>query len=119
VAWVLSTRGLVALALHLEPDAGAAAIAVRLGLSERRVQQVIAELLRAGQIRRVGLASRGRYAIVPEAPLREPAFLSDVTLGEWLALQPGGGAVRAGGRRPRHARARARRATRMPEAPPD
>ncbi|MDX6644957.1 MAG: hypothetical protein QOK40_684 [Miltoncostaeaceae bacterium] len=119
MAWVLSTRGLVALALHLEPDAGAGAIAVRLGLSERRVQQVIAELLGAGQIRRVGLASRGRYAIVPEAPLREPAFLADVTLGEWLALQPGSTPVRAGRRRPRPARARARRISRTPETPPD
>jgi hypothetical protein len=118
VAWVLSTRGLVALALHLEPDAGAATIAGRLGLSERRVQQVIAELLRAGQIRRVGLASRGRYAIVQEAPLGEPAFLADVTLGEWLAVQPGGSAARAGRRHPRHARARVRRTRRAPEAPP-
>jgi hypothetical protein len=104
MAWVLSTRGLVALALHLEPEAGAAAIAERLGLSERRVQQVIAELLGAGQIRRIGLASRGRYAIVPEAPLREPAFLADVTLGEWLALQPGlpkGRGSRMGRRRAR------------------
>jgi hypothetical protein len=118
VAWVLSTRGLVALALYLEPDGGAASIADRLGLSERRVQQVIAELLRAGQIRRVGLASRGRYAIVPDAPLGEPAFLADVTLGEWLALQPGARAVRARGRRPHHSRGRDRRAARAPEAPP-
>jgi len=118
MAWVLSTRGLVALALHLEPESGAASIAVRLGLSERRVQQVIAELLRAGQIRRVGLASRGRYAIVSDAPLGEPAFLADVTLGEWLAVQPGGRALRTARRRPRHAGARARHAQRLPEAPP-
>jgi hypothetical protein len=97
MAWVLSTRGLVALALHREPSAGAAAIAERLGLSERRVQQVIAELLGAGQIRRVGPASRGRYAIVPDAPLREPGLLADVTLGDWLAAQPV--AAARGGRR--------------------
>jgi hypothetical protein len=85
---LLSTRGRVLLAIHRYPQARPGAIASMLGVSERRVQQVVRELLASGQLRRLGSAWSGRYAVVPEAAVDDGQLFANVSLGEWLAAQP-------------------------------
>ena len=63
-------------------------VAVRVGITERAVQRIIAELESAGYLSRLKEGRRNRYRIHPDQPLRHP-LESDHTVGELIKAVSG------------------------------
>jgi predicted ArsR family transcriptional regulator len=81
-----------------EPDVRGRDIATRVGITERAVQAIIADLVAEGYITRTRSGRRNRYEVIRDAPLRHP-LEHDHTIGELLVTL---GRLRAR-RRPRSA----------------
>jgi hypothetical protein len=79
---------MVLLAIYRSPGIRVRDIALAIGLTERRVQQVIRDLLDADLLHQVRPGRRGRYEIRLDATISDPPLLRGVNLGEWLAAQP-------------------------------
>lgn len=69
----LSNHGHVLVAIHEAPDARVRDIADRVGISERAVQLIIADLERSGYVVRSRTGRRTHYAVTAGGHLRHPA----------------------------------------------
>lgn len=81
----LSNHGHVLVAIARDPQARVRDLAERVGITERAVQQIIAELVGQGFVVRTKTGRRNRYEIVEGAHLRHP-LEAGVTLGRFLPL---------------------------------
>lgn len=81
----LSNHGHVLVAIARDPRARVRDLAERVGITERAVQQIIAELVAQGFVVRTKAGRRNRYEIVEDAHLRHP-LEAGVTLGQFLPL---------------------------------
>ncbi|MCL6620315.1 MAG: winged helix-turn-helix domain-containing protein [Thermomonas hydrothermalis] len=67
-----SNHGHVLFCLAREPEMLLREVAVRVGVTERAVQRIVADLEAAGVLLRQRDGRRNRYTIDPNAPLRHP-----------------------------------------------
>lgn len=73
VGWTfLSNHAHVLLFLALEPEARVRDVAVRVGITERAVQRIVAELEAGGYVERERTGRRNHYRVHSELPLRHP-----------------------------------------------
>lgn len=84
----LSNHGHVLVALAREPGARMRDVAEQVGITERAVQQIVAELVAEGYVRKEKVGRRNRYDVVRGAHLRHD-LESAVTLDDFLALLVG------------------------------
>lgn len=85
VTWTFLTNHAHVLGCIAEkPDMRGRDIAERVGITERAVQTVVADLVEAGYVRRTRHGRRNRYTINLEGPLRLP-LEQEHTIGELLA----------------------------------
>lgn len=68
----LTNHSHVLLCLAGDPDVRLRDIATRVGITERAVQRIVAELEEAGYVRRDRDGRRNHYVIDPSLPLRHP-----------------------------------------------
>ena len=85
----LSNHAHVLLCLAAEPDARLRDVAAAVGITERSVQHIIADLAAAGVVERTREGRRNRYTLHPEAPLRHPVE-AHRSVGDLMALAPAG-----------------------------
>jgi predicted transcriptional regulator of viral defense system len=72
-AWTfLSNHGNVLLAVARKPDATLREVAALVGITERSVQRIVADLEEGQYLERVHTGRRNRYLVHPELPLRHP-----------------------------------------------
>ena len=72
-AWTfLSNHAHVLLLLAKEPDILLKDVAIRVGITERAVQRIVAELEADSYIERERIGRCNRYKVHPELPLRHP-----------------------------------------------
>lgn len=73
VAWTfLSNHGHVLLCIAREPEIRLRDVATRVGITERAVQRIVADLEHGGYLSRAREGRRNRYELHPERPLRHP-----------------------------------------------
>ncbi|MBU6248070.1 MAG: winged helix-turn-helix domain-containing protein [Xanthomonadaceae bacterium] len=80
-----SNHAHVLFCLSAEPTMLLKDVAVRVGVTERAVLRIVAELEDAGVLQRQREGRRNRYAVIPGARLRH-AVESHCTVGELLAV---------------------------------
>ena len=68
----LSNHAHVLLLLAKEPEIRLRDVAERVGITERAVQRIVADLEQGRYIERVRTGRRNRYKVHPEMPLRHP-----------------------------------------------
>jgi hypothetical protein len=84
--WTLVTsHGLVLLYLSVYPDSTMREVAKSLGLTERRVIDVIRDLKATGHLSVKHDGRRNSYSLSADACFRHP-FVADVNFGDFLAL---------------------------------
>ncbi|PVZ13185.1 MarR family transcriptional regulator [Actinomycetospora cinnamomea] len=81
----LTNHAHVLVALARDPETRLRDVALLVGITERSVQSIVADLEAAGYLRRVRVGRRNRYHVNPAGRLRHPAE-SDHAVGELLAL---------------------------------
>jgi DNA-binding transcriptional ArsR family regulator len=99
----LSNHGHVLLCLAAEPEMRLRDVAARVGITERAVQRIVAELEDAGYLERNRYGRRNRYEFRPALHLRHPVEghrtigeLSDFVIGQRTASgSPSEGSARA------------------------
>ena len=85
-AWTfLTNHARVLLCLAEEPDLRLREAAERIGITERAVQRIVADLEEAGVVTRLREGRRNHYTIHEDAPLRHPSD-AHVTVGDLLRL---------------------------------
>lgn len=84
----LSNYGHVLVALARDPGARMRDVAEQVGITERAVQLIVAELVAQGCLRKEKVGRRNRYDVVRGAHLRHE-LESAVTLDDFLALLVG------------------------------
>jgi predicted DNA-binding transcriptional regulator YafY len=89
--WVfLSNHGNVLLCIARDPQIRISEIADSVGIGERAVQKIVADLVADGYLVRTKEGRRNRYEINPRARLRHPLF-ADLEIGPLItALRDGG-----------------------------
>ena len=86
MSWhLLSTHGLVLAFLYREPLASRPQIAAAVGITERHVSRVLADLVEAGFIRRERSDGRYVYRVDVAAAGRHP-LVRDIRVGAWLEV---------------------------------
>jgi hypothetical protein len=71
--WTLLTgHGHVLVAITRDPQARLRDISARVGLTERAVQLIVADLVEAGYLVKHRFGRRNRYTINPDSPFRHP-----------------------------------------------
>jgi predicted ArsR family transcriptional regulator len=90
--WVfLSNHGNVLLCIARDPRIRISEISDSVGIGERAVQKIVADLVADGYLVRTKEGRRNRYQINPRARLRHPLF-ADLEIGPLLdALRDGSG----------------------------
>lgn len=83
----LTNHAHVLLCLASDPDARLRDVADRVGITQRAVQHILADLEAAGAITRERVGRRNRYAVHAGVSLRHPLEAAH-TVGELLALGP-------------------------------
>lgn len=85
----LTNHGHVLLCIAREPEIRVRELADRVGITERAVQRIVADLEGAGYVSRVREGRRNRYEVHDELPLRHPVeahrkvrALMDLIFGE-------------------------------------
>ncbi len=68
----LSNHTHVLLCLYRDPDCLLREVAIEVGITERAVQRILAELEAAGVVKRKKIGRRNRYSIKKTAKLRHP-----------------------------------------------
>jgi len=68
----LANHAHVLLCIAREPEVVMRNVASRVGITERAVQRIIADLEEAGYIRRIRQGRRNRYKVRMDMPLRHP-----------------------------------------------
>lgn len=86
----LSNHGHVLLYLSQHPEARLRDVAQAVGVTERAVQKIVADLEQSGYLERSREGRRNHYAIDPERPLRHP-IESHQAVRSLLALVRGRG----------------------------
>ncbi len=81
----LTNHGHVLVCLAGEPDVLLRDVATRIGITERAVQQLVADLERAGVIVRVRVGRRNRYVVRRDERFRHH-LEAGVTIGEFVDL---------------------------------
>lgn len=81
----LTNHAHVLVALARDPLSRLRDVAVLVGITERSVQSIVADLEAAGYLRRVRVGRRNRYEVDPTGPLRHPAE-RDHAVGELLGV---------------------------------
>lgn len=84
----LSNYGHVLVALARDPDARVRDIADNVGITERAVQQIIAELVEEGYLTKEKVGRRNRYEVLGNMHLRHERE-SQVTVDDFLELIAG------------------------------
>jgi hypothetical protein len=85
-AWTfLTNHAHVLFCLAADPKATMRAVAARVGITERAVQRIIAELAATGCVTITRVGRQNEYEVQPEAPLRGP-FADGRTVGHLLKL---------------------------------
>lgn len=85
-AWTfLSNHTHVLVCLAADGDQVLRDVAQKVGITERQVQRIVAELEQAGVLTRERDGRRNRYRIDPDVPLRHP-LEAHTRIGELLAL---------------------------------
>lgn len=79
----------VLICLAREPELRLRDVAVRVGITERAVQRIVAELEEGGAITRVRDGRRNRYEVHADAPLRHP-IEAHRTIADLIALAENG-----------------------------
>jgi hypothetical protein len=79
----LTNHAHVLVCIAEEPDIRGRDIAVRVGITERAAQAIVADLVAEGYVTRTREGRRNRYAVNPGAPLRHP-LERDHSIGELL-----------------------------------
>ena len=87
----LSNHGHVLLCIAQDPDVRGRHIAERVGITERAVQGIIADLVDAGYVTRAKVGRRNRYTINSDLPLRHP-LEREHAVGQLIALVGADGA---------------------------
>lgn len=86
----LSNHGHVLVFLNRQPDARLRDIAAAVGITERAVQRILADLERAKLVRAVRVGRRNHYQIDARQPLRHP-IEAHRSVADLLALLGGAG----------------------------
>jgi predicted ArsR family transcriptional regulator len=81
----LSNHGHVLVALARDPDARTRDVADAVGITERAVQQIVADLVEHGYVEKEKVGRRNRYCVVRSAHFRHD-LESGVTLGAFVGL---------------------------------
>lgn len=68
----LSNHSHVLLCIAEDPDVRLRDVAVRVGITERAVQRIVAELEQEGYLSIDKIGRRNRYEVNPDLPLRHP-----------------------------------------------
>jgi DNA-binding MarR family transcriptional regulator len=68
----LSKHGHVLLCIARQPEIRLRDVALRVGITERAVQRIVADLEHGGYLSRVREGRRNRYELHPDQPLRHP-----------------------------------------------
>lgn len=68
----LTNHAHVLLCIAREPDARMREVAVLVGVTERAIQRIVADLEEAGYLERIRHGRRNRYKVRAEFPLRHP-----------------------------------------------
>jgi len=89
----LTNHGHVLVCLAVEPDVLLRDVASSIGITERAVQQIVADLERAGVIVRLRVGRRNRYILRREEEFRHPVE-AGVTVGDFVDLIERGAASR-------------------------
>ncbi len=79
----LTNHGHVLGCLAEQPDIRARDVALKVGITERAAQAIIADLVAGGYVTRFKEGRRNRYVVHPEIPLRHP-LEEDRTVGDLL-----------------------------------
>jgi DNA-binding IclR family transcriptional regulator len=69
----LTNHGVVLLCLAADPGQRLRDVAAAVGVTERAVQRIVADLEEAGYLTRTRVGRRNRYELHPELPMRHPA----------------------------------------------
>ncbi len=83
----LTNHAHVLLCLAAEPDVRLRDVADTVGITERAVQHIVADLAAAGVVERTREGRRNRYTVHPELPLRHPVE-AHRHVGDLVALAP-------------------------------
>lgn len=86
----LSNHGHVLVCLGRDPDVRIRDVADQVGITERAVQQIIADLEEAGYVVRTRTGRRNRYRVRRAGRFRHP-LEQQVRVGEFLDLAGGSG----------------------------
>jgi hypothetical protein len=70
----LSNHGYVLLCIAREPGVRLREVAERVGITERAVQRIVADLEESGYLSRVREGRRNRYEVYADRPLRHPSM---------------------------------------------
>lgn len=85
-AWTyLTNHSHVLICLAEDPNARLRDVAARIGITERAVQMIVADLEAAGVLIRYKEGRRNRYKLSPDQPLRHPVEAHS-TVGDLLAM---------------------------------
>ena len=68
----LSNHAHVLLCLAEDPEMVLKNVAAKVGITERAVQRIVADLEHAGYLERVKVGRRNRYKVIESKPLRHP-----------------------------------------------
>jgi hypothetical protein len=79
----LSHHAHILLAVSRDPDAPGRELAATVGLTERSVQRILADLVREGYLGRERVGRRNRYEVNRDAPFRHPV-LDSLTVGAFV-----------------------------------
>jgi hypothetical protein len=81
----LTNHAHVLLCVASDPGIRHRDLALRVGITERAAQRIVADLIEAGYLERARLGRRNSYKLHPELPLRHP-LERDHIIGEVLNL---------------------------------
>lgn len=81
----LTNHAHVLVLIEADPEIKLRDVAVRVGITERAVQRIVADLEAAGVLERTREGRRNRYTVYPKQPLRHP-IEAHRTVGDLLAL---------------------------------
>ncbi|WNV73562.1 winged helix-turn-helix domain-containing protein [Geodermatophilus sp. DSM 44513] len=85
----LSNHGHVLVSLALDPEVRMRDVAARVGITERAVQMIVADLERAGYVVRERVGRRNHYVVVGNSRFRHP-LEQHVRIGDFLRLVQAG-----------------------------
>jgi DNA-binding transcriptional ArsR family regulator len=86
----LTNHAHVLVVLHEHPAIVLREVALRVGITERAVQRIVADLEEGGYIAREKVGRSNRYRVLARLPLRHP-IEAHRTIGDLLDLIAGGG----------------------------